>query len=338
MSSIVVARGVAGVFFPSLKDIEAVNSANSVNIVNSAWSDRSAEADDTGLIFLDPVTRDASIFDLAVMRGDGFFEAISVIDGKIPVSLDLHINRLASSAAILDMPEPNLPAFRAACLKLISKYSDGHDDPMLRILISRGMDPDTGEGRREGAGVPSIWFFLDGEGEKHSTKPLACVSLSEGFSSQSAANASWLLLGSKKLSYAVNMAAAREAHRRGYDDAVFVTDDGYVLEAPHASLVERFGDEFVTTDPALGVLHGTSQQELFAYVRRLGFTTRYVKDLTLEKFKTADAVYQTRGGWVIPISSVDGVEFPVDEDFVARANHAIHYERAEQIAELANDR
>lgn len=321
MASILLARGVAEELFPYSDFPKSDDAFEAVN----------------HLVFVEPDSYQSRVFDYAVMRGDGFFEAISVIDGKIPVSLDLHLARLASSAAGMDMPKPDIAAFKQACGELISRYSGGHDDPMLRILISRGADASTGIGRRNHPGMPSVWMYIDGEGEKHETTPLRTISLSAGRPSDAAANSPWLLLGNKVLSYAVNMSAAREAKRRGVDDALFVTTDGYVLEAPHASVVLRYGNELVTPDPSIGILHGTSQQELFAYGRRIGMTTRYVDRLPLEKAKQADEMWQTRGGWVIPIAELDGVKFDIDTDFVKRANHAIHYEQDAQKAEWAND-
>ena len=288
------------------------------------------------LVMVDPDSYQARVFDRAVMRGDGFFEAISVIDGKVPVSLDLHLARLEHNAKALDMPIPDEKAFHEACEELIAHYSGGHDDPMLRILISRGADPGTGVGRRHHPGMPSIWMYLDGEGEKHETTPLRMVSLSAGRDSRVAENSPWLMLGLKTLSYVVNMATARAAERMGYDDALFVTTDGYCLESPHANIVAKFGDTWVTPDPVIGVLHGTSQRELFAYVRRLGKITRY-QDLPVEELKKADEVYQTRGGWVIPVKSLDDTEFAVNTEFVKLANHAIHYEQEAQKAEWAHD-
>lgn len=288
------------------------------------------------LIFVDPDSYQSRVFDRAVMRGDGFFEAISIIDGKIPVSLDLHLQRLAASSAGLDMPKPDIDAFRDACWELIRHYEGGHDDPMLRILVSRGADPGTGVGRRHHPGMPSVWMYLDGEGERHETIPVRMVSLSAGRDSEIAAKAPWLMLGNKTLSYVVNMAGEREAHRRGADDALFVTTDGYVLESPHASIVARYGNELVTPDPVIGTLFGTTQRELFAYGRRQGMTTRYEK-LSIARLKEADEVYQTRGGWIIPVSGLDGVAFHVNTKFVEDSNHALHYEQDQQKKEWAND-
>ena len=45
----------------------------------------------------------------------------------------------------------------------------------------------------------------------------------------------------KSTSYAMNMAAEAEARARGADDAVFVTDDGLVLEGPVTNLWWRRG-------------------------------------------------------------------------------------------------
>ena len=320
MPSIQLARGVAEELFPY------------AGFPSSETTSESSHH----LIFVDPDSYQSRIFDRAVMRGDGFFEAISVIDGKIPVSLDLHLQRLAESAASLDMPEPDSEAFRDACLELIRRYDGGHDDPMLRILVSRGADPGTGIGRRHHPGMPSVWMYLDGEGERHETTPLAMVSLSAGRDSTVAATSPWLMLGNKTLSYVVNMAAEREAHRRGVNDALFVTTDGYVLESPHASIVARFGDHLVTPDPKIGILFGTTQRELFAFGRRHSMTTTYEK-LSVDQLKKADEVYQARGGWIIPVSELDGVSFTVNTQFVTDANYALHYEQPEQQKDWAND-
>ena len=94
---------------------------------------------------VDPEQPHVSVFDLSVLRGDGIFEATTVWKG-FPVSLENHLRRLATSAAMTDLPEPNIDAFTAAVNTVIAAYDDPEPGPMLRILVSRGYDPTTGVG------------------------------------------------------------------------------------------------------------------------------------------------------------------------------------------------
>ena len=149
---------------------------------------------------VDPEQPHVSVFDLSVLRGDGIFEATTVWKG-FPVSLENHLRRLATSAAMTDLPEPNIDAFTAAVNTVIAAYDDPEPGPMLRILVSRGYDPTTGVGAGKGR-LPSVWIFLDGKGLLHSLEPLTMISLSRGYASDVTAKAPWLLNGAKTLSYA----------------------------------------------------------------------------------------------------------------------------------------
>ena len=73
------------------------------------------------------------------------------------------------------------------------------------------------------------------------------------------AEAPWLLGGVKSTSYAVNMAAEAEARARGADDAVFVRDDGVVLEGPVTNVWWRRGDTLFT--PSLDLGHPRRRDE-----------------------------------------------------------------------------
>jgi 4-amino-4-deoxychorismate lyase len=63
----------------------------------------------------------------------------------------------------------------------------------------------------------------------------------------------------KSTSYAVNMAAEAEARARGADDAVFVRDDGVVLEGPVTNVWWRLGSTLYTPSLDLGILAGVTR-------------------------------------------------------------------------------
>lgn len=55
----------------------------------------------------------------------------------------------------MNMPEPNIPALTRAVELVIDQYDDPEPGPMLRIIVSRGLDPDTGVGRSADRSPPS---------------------------------------------------------------------------------------------------------------------------------------------------------------------------------------
>ena len=273
------------------------------------------------LDFVDPHAQIVSPFDLAVTRGDGIFEATTVWKGY-PISLENHLRRLSYSARLMDMPLPNISAFTEAIYALIEQYDGDEPGPLLRILISRGMDDATGVGKNSD-GLPSVWMFIDSLGNLHETDKISMISLTRGYSSDITAKAPWLLNGAKTLSYAVNQAVHRECDRQSADDAILTTEDGYVLECPNSSIVARYGDRYITPDPSIGILHGTSQRELFAYAQQEGGSFEY-KKLPFEQLEEADSLYMTHGGWVIPVGELNGNSYSVDPQQVDAINEAIH--------------
>jgi 4-amino-4-deoxychorismate lyase len=146
------------------------------------------------------------------------------------------------------------------------------------------------------------------------------VTLDRGYDLGAAERAPWLLLGAKTLSYAVNMAALREARRRGADDAIFLSTDGYVLEAPTASLILRFGDRFVTPAPTGGILHGTTQLSVYEHLESRGLEVGYDR-IPASDLPGAD------GAWLVSsvrlaaaITAIDEAPLPVDQALTDELN------------------
>ena len=154
-------------------------------------------------------TADATVplRDDGLYRGDGAFEVIRLYDG-FPFALGDHLDRLERSTAAIELTFGR-PALQSEIEALLSEF--GAADGQLRLLITRG-------GRRIAITEPLP--------ERSETIRLATVTYSP----------SVILTGVKSLSYAANMQATRLAQAQGAEEAVLVTPDGTVLEAPTSTL------------------------------------------------------------------------------------------------------
>jgi 4-amino-4-deoxychorismate lyase len=260
---------------------------------------------------IDPNTPALSVGELSTQRGDGIFESIGVVDGHAQEVLP-HLERLAHSARLCDLPEPNREQWRQA-IERAAAASPEQGEGVIKLILSRGV---------EHGPAPTAWVTAaqapDNSGPR--TRGIRVVTLDRGYDSDTPARAPWLLLGAKTLSYAVNMAAIREAKRRGADDAIFVSSDGFVLEAPTASVVLRFGDRFVTPEPSGAILHGTTQISLFDHLRAEGRTVAY-EQVPIADLSNADAAWLLSSvRLAAPITAIDGVEVPVDHELTASIN------------------
>ncbi|GAA2245702.1 aminodeoxychorismate lyase [Herbiconiux moechotypicola] len=262
-----------------------------------------------------PLTEAAvNVADLALTRGDGVFESIAVIDGRF-IALDEHLDRLAHSAALLDLPEPDTAAFEAAARAGVAAHpaarSSAPDTELLvKLLYSRGI---------EGADTPTGWVqVLTGPDHSRAREHgIAVVTLDRGYRHDVARTSPWLLQGAKTLSYAVNKAALREAERRDADDVIFVSSDGIVLEGPTSSVIVRHGELFRTPRSDLGILAGTTQAAVFRTLAGLGFETADAV-LTEAELGTADAIWLCSSGRLVaPVRRLDGEAVPVDAELTS---------------------
>lgn len=228
----------------------------------------------------DPDAPQIRVDDLGLMRGDGVFETILVADGK-PRELELHLDRLAASAAKLELPEPDRAAWRRVVEAVIERWTE--PECACKLVYTRGQ-----EGGDEVTGF-ALGMSVGERVHRQRREGVAAVTLERGVEPGLAQRAPWLLLGAKSLSYAMNMAAGREAERRGADEVIFTAADGSVFEGPTSTIVVASGDTLRTPPRELGILPGTTQAGLFRGAERAGWTCR-IEPVTVDELFTAELV------------------------------------------------
>jgi 4-amino-4-deoxychorismate lyase len=264
-----------------------------------------------------------SVLDLAATRGDGIFETISLGNGHLQ-ALEPHLTRFAHSAAMLDLPVPDAAQWRAAIVEVASHLLEV-DEGFVKIVMSRGVEGGSGA-LLPGVTVPTGWA-LAAVAPDHSPARrdgIRVVLLDRGYRHDIAQTAPWLLAGAKTLSYAINRGVFREAARRGADDALFVSSDGYLLEAAVSNLVLKRGQTLLTPRTDQGILAGTTQADIFTWAAGRGFATEYAL-LTVDDLNSADAAWLVSSGrHAAPIRTLDGVERTIDAPLTAEINAYLH--------------
>ncbi|ONI73019.1 4-amino-4-deoxychorismate lyase [Actinosynnema sp. ALI-1.44] len=249
----------------------------------------------------DPTHPLIRVDDLGLMRGDGIFETVLVVDGK-PRELEPHFDRLVRSAAMLDMPAPSRADFDRATRAVLDNWSGG-SEMALKWVYTRGVEG--GDGTPTGF---ALGLEIAEKVKRQRADGIAAVTLDRGFDADAAARAPWLLLGAKTLSYAVNMAALREADRRGAEEVIFTTSDGAVLEGPTSTLIAVSGRTLRTPPATIGILPGTTQAALFRAAEREGWSVK-VEPIRVPELTEADGVFLVSSvRKVTRVHTIDGTE------------------------------
>ncbi len=277
------------------------------------------------LVFLDPAFPDGRVADaakpqllvtdLGVTRGDGVFETMLAVGGSVR-KMQAHLHRLAGSAMALDLDIPGQDAWRRAIAAAVTRHRSENppadpaaDELVVKLVVTRGV---------EGAPAPTAWVQASpagAAGRRQRETGIDVILLDRGYDSGVAERAPWLLLGAKTLSYAVNMAALRYAHKQGADDVIFLSSDGRVLEGPTSTVLLAHAGKsddgtpvkrLITPQLDSGILPGTSQGALFAAAKAAGWDLGY-GPLEPQDLLDADAVWLISSVRLLaPVNTIDG--------------------------------
>ena len=236
--------------------------------------------------------------------GTGVFEGIRCYEtpkGPAVFRLTDHLKRLDASARLLHMELPySVPELREVSLELIG--INGLPECYLRPIAFFGY----GELGVATAGNPvdvvvMSWpwgTYLGEEGVKNGIR---------------AKISSWKRVGANTIPHAAkatgiylnSMLAVNEANRAGYDEAILLTDDGFVADGSGEN-VFIVKDGMLATPPlSTSILPGITRATLIEIAQDLGYTVEE-RNLIRTDLYLADEIFMTgTAAEVTPIRSVD---------------------------------
>lgn len=230
-----------------------------------------------------------SINDIAVLRGYSVFESLRTYDWH-PFHLDEHLLRLYRSAVMIEMEIPwsseqiaNVVreviarnAYRHAAIRLLITGGESEDGilpsgkPTLALLITPLDERDMGRFAR---------------GYKLITTSLQRVSPE-----------------AKTANYVAAVRALKDAARRNADDALFVNEQGHVLEATRSNFFIFRGDTLVT--PREGILIGVTRNVVLELAQ--GSFAIEERPILLEELPLAEEAFVTSSSREItPVVQID---------------------------------
>jgi 4-amino-4-deoxychorismate lyase len=224
--------------------------------------------------------------DLGVTRGDGVFETLHVRAGRAWL-LDEHLDRMARSAAVLELGLPPADALRELAATALAAWSGG-PEAGLKLVCTRG--PERTERMPPECTVYALVFPVAETLRRQRREGIRVVTATLGVASDARAGAPWLLGGVKSLSYAMNMAVQRWAVGQGYDDALLLSTDGEVLEGPTSTVVWARDGSLCTVPTETGILAGTTAAYLLASAGALGMRAERVR-AGVDDLHAADGVW-----------------------------------------------
>lgn len=226
--------------------------------------------------------------DPIVVRGDGCFEALRSYGGRL-FGLDEHLDRLAASAAALDITLPSLEKVGGWANTAAAEQGNG----VVRILVSGGP---------EGAEVYVFASPLPDLPETLRLGPVAAPWHPGG--------EQWELAGIKTLSYAPNMAAGRMAQARGFDDALLLSRSGEVLECPTSSVLWVADGVIETPSLDLGILGSITRRTALALAARLRAPVREGRFPLARLEAASEAALLSSIKEIVPVTAVGEWTYP----------------------------
>jgi len=236
--------------------------------------------------------------------GSGVFEGIRAYEtskGSAVFRLTDHLQRLQDSAQLLNMTLPySVEELRTASVDLIA--ANGLDECYLRPIAFFGY----GELGVAAAANPVDVVIMSWPWGTY----LGAEGLTKGIRAKIS---SWTRVGPNVIPhvakatgiYLNSMLAVMEANRAGYDEAILLTDDGFIADGSGENVFLVKDGTIYTPDLSASILPGITRDTVIQIAQDLGYTV-VEKQLIRTDLYLADEVFMTgTAAEVTPLREVD---------------------------------
>lgn len=243
-----------------------------------------------------------SVFDHGLLYGDGVFEGIRAYNGRV-FRLSEHLKRLEESAKAIFLSLP-IPIKKIEESLLESVRVNGLKDAYIRLVITRGIG-DLGLDMRKCKKNASVIIIAD----KIELYPPSFYEkgLDLITSSIRQRTPDQLSPAIKSLNYLPNIMARAEAVRAGAQEAILLSQQGYVSECTGDNIFYVQDGNLYTPPTYAGILDGITRGAVIDIAReKMGLKVEEKLFTVHELYRAAEAFVTGTGAEVVAAVKIDG--------------------------------
>jgi branched-subunit amino acid aminotransferase/4-amino-4-deoxychorismate lyase len=264
-----------------------------------------------------------SLGQVGFMTGWGVFSTLRISRG-VPFAFERHFDRMRRDAALLRVPFPNDPFWLEERLVRLVEANNA-TEAVLRVNVVRNRG-----GLFEGPELDRDFDVIAFTAELKTWGDSVRLGVVPN-----ARHAGSKFAGTKVTSWLFNLNLYEEAHERGFDEVLLLTENGEVSECTSANIFAVFGDEVRTPPLSSGCLPGVTRDVLLTDIRVPG--VRLVEaTLALPDLSRADEVFITSTTRdVLPVAEIEGMKIRAGRRIVELLGRALRTYREEYVCSRA---
>src|SRR5438477_929372 len=241
-----------------------------------------------------------SVFDHALLYGDGIFEGIRAYNGRV-FKLTEHIDRLfySAKAILLKIPRSHGEIVRAVvetCRR--NKIRDGY----VRLLVTRGagtlgLNPN----RCKNPSIIIIAHKIQLYPAELYERGMEIITVPTTRNLHSALNPAI-----KSLNYLNNILAKIEANNSGCEEAIMLNAEGFVAECTGDNVFIVKGQHVLPPPLTAGALYGITRRVVLEMAAELGYKVAETNLTRYDLFNAEECFLTGTGAELVPVVRIDG--------------------------------
>lgn len=236
-----------------------------------------------------------SVLDHGFTVADGVFETLLVVDGEV-FARDLHLTRLAKSAAGLGISLPSLDHLQLALTAVLGVHKE-MEFGRLRITVTSGSGP---LGSERSSVEPTLVVTISAQSKWPASTSALFVPWTRNEESP--------LAGLKTTSYAENAFALDAAKSRGFSEALYCDTSKRLSEGTGSNVFLVSKGKVSTPAESSGLLRGVTRDLLIRWASEAGIDIEE-RNVSLDELWDADEIFLTSSTRdVLPVSELASLD------------------------------